>query len=158
MIEGERVEVSTEVAASADKVWDVVADVTIPTQFSSELTEAEWIDSPGLGARFRGYNENGDDRWSTTCTVIEWEPERRFSYVVEDVDDPVATWGFAITPNGTGSTLSMHAEIGPGESYPRTAAAADPEHAAEIIHRRLQVFERNMTATIEGMARIAESR
>jgi hypothetical protein len=35
-------------------------------------------------------------------------------------------------------------------------AAADPDHAGEIIARRLRHFSKNMTATVEGIKAMVE--
>jgi len=47
--------------------------------------------------------------------------------------------------------------MGPAPSPPRAAAAADPEHAGEIIARRLRQWTKNMTATVEGIKALAEA-
>jgi len=44
-------------AASADRVWDLVSDITRIGEFSPETFEAEWLGDatgPAVGARFRG--------------------------------------------------------------------------------------------------------
>jgi len=44
-------------AAPADDMWNLVADVRNTGRFSPETFEAEWLDGdagPALGARFRG--------------------------------------------------------------------------------------------------------
>jgi polyketide cyclase/dehydrase/lipid transport protein len=71
--------VTVPMAASADEVWNIVADVRNTGKFSPEVIEAEWLDGatgPALGARFRGHvrrNEIGPVYW-TTCRVTACEP------------------------------------------------------------------------------------
>jgi hypothetical protein len=73
--------VTVPMAAPADKIWNIVADVRNTGKFSPEVIEAEWLDGatgPALGARFRGHvrrNEIGPVYW-TTCRVTACEPGR----------------------------------------------------------------------------------
>jgi hypothetical protein len=56
-------------AAPAQQIWDLVADVRNTGKFSPEVMEAEWLDGatgPALGAKFRGHvkrNEIGPVYW-----------------------------------------------------------------------------------------------
>ncbi len=153
----ERVEVEALVNAPVDRVWALVTDVDLPSRFSREFQGGEWLDEPGPGATFRGHSKIGDVEWSTTCTVVDFRPGEAFTWVVESVDEPVATWGFTLTGGNEGVVLGMHATLGPAMSPPRAAAAADPGHADEIIARRLRHWTKNMTATVEGLKGCAES-
>ena len=49
---------TVHMAAPADKVWDLIADVRNTRRFSPEVIEAEWLGDatgPALGAKFRGH-------------------------------------------------------------------------------------------------------
>ena len=46
------VEVEIAVAADVAKVWSFISDINVPAQFSREFKGAEWLDTPGLAARF----------------------------------------------------------------------------------------------------------
>ena len=83
-------------AAPVDRVWALVTDVDLPARFSREFQGGEWLDEPGPGATFRGHNRIGDMEWSTTCTVVDFRPGEAFTWVVESVDEPVATWGYTL--------------------------------------------------------------
>lgn len=73
---------TVHIAAPADKIWDLIADVRNTGRFSPETFEAEWLDGatgPALGVRFRGHvrrNEIGPVYW-TTCQVTACEPVLR---------------------------------------------------------------------------------
>ena len=157
MATDERVEVEAVVAAPVHRVWALVTDVDLPARFSREFQGGEWLDEPGPGATFRGHNKIGDMEWSTTCIVVDFRPGRAFTWVVDSVDEPVATWGYTLDERSGGVRLGMHATLGPAPSPPRAAAAADPERADEIIARRLRHWRKNMTATVEGVKGLAES-
>src|ERR1700740_2855907 len=76
---------TVHMAAPADKIWDLIADVRNTGRFSPEVFDAEWLDGatgPALGARFRGHvkrNEIGPVYW-TTCRVTACEPGREFGF------------------------------------------------------------------------------
>lgn len=152
----ERVDVAVDVDAPVGRVWELVLDVDLPARFSREFEAGEWLDQPGPGARFRGHNRIGDMAWSTTCTVVDFRPGEAFTWAVESVDHPVAVWGYTLDAGDAGVRLGMHATLGPAPSPPRTAAAADPDHAEEVIARRLRHWTKNMTATVEGIKGLAE--
>ena len=69
----------------ADRVWDLVSDVTRIGEFSPETFEAEWLGGatgPAVGARFRGHvrrNGRGPVYW-TVCTVTACDPGRQFGF------------------------------------------------------------------------------
>jgi uncharacterized protein YndB with AHSA1/START domain len=153
----DRVDVSTSIAAPVERVWALVTDIDLPARFSREFVGGEWLDDPGQGARFRGHNRIGDVEWSTTCIVVDFRPGEAFAWAVESVDESVAVWGYTLEGSDGEVRLGMHATMGPGPSPPRAAAAADPEHAEEIITRRLRHWSKNMTATVEGIRGLAEA-
>jgi uncharacterized protein YndB with AHSA1/START domain len=153
----DRVDVSLSIAAPVERVWVLVTDVDLPARFSREFQGGEWLDDPAEGARFRGHNRIGEVEWTTTCTVVDFRPGEAFSWAVESVDEPVAVWGYTLERCDDGVLLRMHATMGHAPSAPRAAAAADPEHAGEIIARRLRQWTRNMSATVEGIKGLAEA-
>jgi uncharacterized protein YndB with AHSA1/START domain len=103
--------VTVHMDAAPEKVWALVSDVTQIGRFSPETFEAEWIDGstgPMAGARFRGHvrrNEKGPVYW-TTCTVLESEPNRKFSFYVGRTDDPLNTWSYELQPSNGGTNVT----------------------------------------------------
>jgi uncharacterized protein YndB with AHSA1/START domain len=107
-----RDEVTVHMAAPAERIWELVSDVTQIGRFSPETFEAEWIDGatgPAVGARFRGHvrrNEKGPVYW-TTCTVVACEPGHEFTFAVGGAGDAaVNTWSYRLVPNGTGTDVT----------------------------------------------------
>jgi hypothetical protein len=93
------------VDATPEQVWAVLADVTRTGEWSHETEGSEWLDgdtTAAAGARFRGRNRNGRQRWSRVCemltvgapSVISWRtvPSRiypdstRWTYEITAVD------------------------------------------------------------------------
>jgi hypothetical protein len=102
--------VTVHMAASADRVWDLVSDVTRVGEFSPETFEAEWLDAtgPAVGARFRGHvrrNGRGPVYW-TVCTVTACDPRRDFGFSVGPPDRSLVlnTWRYQLEPGADGGT------------------------------------------------------
>lgn len=94
------------VRASPDDVYAVVSDPVAMAGYSPECHRVRWVDPPGrdpVGARFRGSNRLGLARWSTTATVTDATPGRRFAYDVAFLGLPVSSWSYELeaTEDGT---------------------------------------------------------
>ena len=98
-------------AAPADRIWELIADVRNTGRFSPETFEAEWLDGvtgPELGVRFRGHvrrNGIGPVYW-TTCRVTECDPAREFGFAVLIGDRPANHWHYQLTPAGDGTEVT----------------------------------------------------
>jgi hypothetical protein len=158
-------EVDVFVAAPPEAVWPLVSEINTPSQFRTELQKAVWqeidgLDSPPpcLGARFTGHNfhpARGD--WQTCNVIVACEPNRVFSWSVgEDPSFPAANWRFELTPEGDGTRLRYRAQMGPGPSGMTAVIEQMPDKEERIIARRLEEWQRNMTATIAGIKEMAE--
>ncbi len=108
--------VTVNMAATPDEVWKLVSDVTQIGRYSPETFEAEWIDGatgPEVGARFRGHvkrNGIGPKYW-TTCTVVESEPGREFSFGVGNSDIPLNVWRYRLKPVGDTTDVTESFEL-----------------------------------------------
>ena len=155
------IEVATRVAASAERVWDLITDVGRIHEFSPEVVAARWLDDTGpvVGARFAGTNRLGEFEWQRICTVVEAEPPRKFSYVVGDRFDgsPSARWTFELERDGGGTDIVQRfVHLPEGRSGTRLLADQAPERAAEIIETRRQILESGMTETLAKLKRLLE--
>lgn len=159
--DGPTVEVSTEIAAPAERVWALVTDIELPSRFSAEFLGATWVDADGpvVGARFVGRNHHDAlGEWETTSYVTRLEPLRRFEWAVTDPESPSASWWFELEPLGPGQVVLRQAtRMGPGRSGLNIAIDAMPDKEERIIARRLAEHERNMQATVDGVKRLAEA-
>lgn len=98
--------------APADRIWDLVSDVTRIGRYSPETFEAEWLDGatgPAVGARFRGHvkrNGWGPTYW-TTCTVTDCDPGRVFAFGVgAPGKTPLNVWKYQLEPAGDGTDVT----------------------------------------------------
>lgn len=151
------VEVSATIRALPGVVWEYVTDINISSRFQDEFQGADWLDEgPALGARFVGRNSSGRFEWETTCTVVECTPESTFSWVVNDVEDPVATWTFLLQEVEEGTLLTYHRVVGMGESGLTRAIEKYPDREEEIIADRDAVHREHMQAVVDGIKALAE--
>jgi hypothetical protein len=90
----------TEVHASPEVVYALVSDPPRMSELTEELARVSWLDGAreaAVGVRFRGHNRIAWRRWSTTATVTDAEPGRRFAFEVSSVAGiPVSRWQYDI--------------------------------------------------------------
>jgi hypothetical protein len=108
---------TVHIAATADQLWDLVADITRIGEFSPETFEAQWLpgaDGPGIGACFRGHvrrNGRGPVYW-TTCTVIASDPGREFAFSVAGPGGKMLnTWRYEFCPRAEGTDVTESFEL-----------------------------------------------
>ncbi len=156
MADGPTTEASIVVDATPAELWPLVTDIDLPARFSDEFQGGEWLDGAteaALGARFRGTNENPRvGRWQVICTVVEFEHERAFGWVVNDLDAPAAAWRFTLKQVGEGTRLAQWVRLGPGPSGLTAAIERIPDREHDIIVRRLDGLRSNMEANLRGIA------
>jgi uncharacterized protein YndB with AHSA1/START domain len=110
--------VTVHMAASPQKVWELVSDVTRIGRYSPETFEAEWTDGatgPAVGAGFRGHvkrNGRGPTYW-TSCVVTESEPGKSFAFGVGPPGKPLNVWRYDIAPAGDGSDVTESFTLSP---------------------------------------------
>lgn len=156
--DGPSIEVDVLVDAPIERIWELVADINLPALFSTEFLGADWLDDvPGVGARFQGRNHHKSlGGWETTSFVTRYEPPRAFGWAVTDPDNPSSSWWFELEQERGGVRLRQGMRMGPAPSGLTIAITAMPEKEERIVVRRLQEFETNMRATVEGIKRLAE--
>ena len=106
-----RIEVTEQVTATPEAVWDLVADISRMGEWSPETTKAVWIDGAvgaTVGARFKGTNRRGVARWSTRCQVIDAIPGEVFTF---RVGKGPTTWSYRMAAVGDGCRVTETAQI-----------------------------------------------
>lgn len=148
------VSVTRDIAAPPERVWELVSDMTRMGEWSPEATGGKWLQGatgPAAGARFRGTNRAGWQRWSTTCTVTECVPGERFSFAVTAGPAKVATWSYEIERTADGSRVT--------ESWTdeRSSLFAGLSKRLTGIKDRAAHNRTNMERTLESLERAATS-
>ena len=147
------VEVSTRIEASPDRVWELVGDPTRMGEWSPECRRVEWVGSataPAVRARFRGHNRRGWRSWTTTGTIVGYEPGREIAW-------DVGSAGFAThyRPRSDGA-LALDAPDGRGPAAPMKRLPVDLAANAESLGARV-VRAGTLAEIREGLAAAREA-
>jgi uncharacterized protein YndB with AHSA1/START domain len=108
-----RLEITREIAAPPDLIYDAVSDVTRMGEWSEECHDCQWhegSDSAIVGAIFDGHNRYGDHEWTTQAKVIEADPGRAFAFECSMMEFHYSTWGYRIEPTESGSCVTEWSE------------------------------------------------
>ncbi|BBX16365.1 cyclase [Mycolicibacterium duvalii] len=141
-------------AAPADRIWELVANVENIGRFSPETFEAEWLDGaagPALGARFRGHvrrNEIGPVYW-TTCRVTACAPDREFGFEVLVGDRAVNNWHYRLSPTAAGTDVTESFRLNPSPLMSVFAVAGGQ------LRRRRNL--RDMRTTLHRIKNVVEA-
>jgi hypothetical protein len=145
-------EVKIWVRAAPETLWSAVADPTRYGEWSPENRGARWKTGggPGPGAVFQGRNKRRFMRWSTTCTVLEWDPPKRFSF---EVTQSRMRWGYILEPDADGTLVTEWREhVAP---LPGPAKLVMASGLAGKDRERLLVDD--MRVTLERIKRAVEA-
>jgi uncharacterized protein YndB with AHSA1/START domain len=96
--------------AAPARIWELIGDPTRMGEWSPECRRVTWAGGgggPRLGAKFKGHNRRGWRRWTTTGTIVAFEPEREIGWDVDVAGFAVARWSYRIEADagGTSSTV-----------------------------------------------------
>ena len=146
-----RGEATIEVAASPDRLYKLVSDITRMGEWSPECCRCEWLDGATeatVGARFEGHNRSGPLRWTTTPTVRRADPGREFAFTVTIDGRDVTHWRYRLEPSGAGTRVT--------ESYEFVWA---PLHLriADVLLQRDRQLRAGMRKTLERLKTVAET-
>jgi nitroreductase/uncharacterized protein YndB with AHSA1/START domain len=154
------VTVEVDIAATPERVWDLVSDINISARFSNEFQGAEWVDSDGPqeGASFIGHNKRTDvnREWDTTSWVVACDPPLVFAWNVNDRDEPSAQWRFELEKIPGGTRLRQRLVIGPSLSATGHAMKDNPDQAEQILASRQEQHRGNMALNLNGIKETAE--
>jgi ligand-binding SRPBCC domain-containing protein len=152
--------VQIRIAAPPERVWDLVSEIALMAELSSELQEVAWLDGatgPAVGHRFTGRNAHpAMGEWETVSTVTECDPPYRFAWAVGDPAHPAATWRFTLKPDREGTLLEQWYQMGPGRSGLNIAIDAMPDKEQKIVFVRLREHEAAMNHNLAEIKDRAE--
>jgi len=105
----DEVQVTTEIAASPDQVWAMVADLPRMAEWSPENVGVTWRKGATAavpGASFAGTNRQGGKSWSTVGTVLLADPGRTLSFRVTAAGMKVSVWTYQFEPTDSGCRVT----------------------------------------------------
>lgn len=107
----QHVEVSRVIAATPQRVYELVADLPRMGEWSPEATGGKWLKGAtgaAVGARFKGTNRKGRIRWSTAVKVVTAEPGHEFAFDVTAMGFGVARWGYRMEAVDGGTKVTEY--------------------------------------------------
>jgi uncharacterized protein YndB with AHSA1/START domain len=148
-----RLEISRDIAAPPELVYDAISDVKRMGEWSEECHDCEWhegYDGPVVGAIFDGHNRYGEHEWTTQATVIKADPGRAFAFECSMMEFHYSTWGYRIEPTESGSRVTEWNEDLRPESV--------MEFSKEIsgVDDRTERNRKTMSDTLERLATALE--
>ncbi len=141
-----------DVAASPERVFELVSDLLGMARVSEEYASGKWLGAAGpeVGARFRGINRRGWRGWSTVSTVTDASPER-FAFDVRSLGMLVSRWQYDIEPTADGCRVTESTwDRRPAWYRPITVLATG-------VKDRAVTNQRNIEATLRRLKNTAES-
>ena len=139
-----------DVAAPAEKVWELVADLPRMGEWSPENQGGKWIkgaSGPALGSVFKGSNKNGVRRWSTNATVVACEPGKVFEFAVTAGPLVVATWRYEFEDTESGCRVTESWRTCP--SWFVVVARVMGDHSASHAEEEMGATLANLAAAVE---------
>jgi hypothetical protein len=145
-----RYQESIQIAAPADLIYDMVADVTSTGDRSPECRRVEWLGEPAravTGARFRGQNRWRGFTWSRNATIERADRGHEFAFKTEPghgIYHDATTWRYQFEPSGDdGTRVTESYEL----SAPRWLKTMDtmlgrPKALRKGLHRTLVNLKR----------------
>lgn len=146
--------VTVHMAGPAERIWELVSDVTMIGRFSPETFEAEWVDGatgPAVGARFRGHVRRLPREYVywTDCEVTACEPGREFGFAVMVRGRAINNWHYLLVPAGDGTDVT--------ESFRLTGSPLLAWYRWTAGPFRTRTNLRDMRATLERVRDVVEA-
>jgi uncharacterized protein YndB with AHSA1/START domain len=108
---------TTDIAAPAERVYDIVADVTSTGERSPECRRVEWLGEstrPVIGARFRGRNRWRGFSWWREVEILRADRGREFAFETKPgrgIYHDTTRWRYRFDPTGDGTRVTESYEF-----------------------------------------------
>ena len=107
---------SIDIAATPDRVWELVGDPRRMAEWSPQVTSVrlrEGFDRVEVGAEFTNRNQIDELAWTTHATVVRLEPGRELAFRIAE---NWVVWSYTVEPTETGCRLIERREAPEGLS------------------------------------------
>ncbi len=145
---------SVVIAAPADSVYTLVADMPRMGEWSPECQRVEWLDGstgPAEGATFMGHNKGGPHgvlKWSRRGRVLSADPGRQFAFATEEGGQEGVVWRYTFEAVEGGTRVTESYEI---RRIPTWARIVD------VPTNRARELREGLHHTLEQLKGAAES-
>lgn len=108
---------STEVAATPDALYDLIADLPQMGRWSPECHTVDWTggaSGPAVGAAFVGHNRGGPGglmRWQRAGRVLVAERGREFTFITEEGGRESTVWTYRFEAKAGHTTVTETYEV-----------------------------------------------
>ncbi|GIH08851.1 hypothetical protein Rhe02_69180 [Rhizocola hellebori] len=143
------------VAAPAERVYAAVSDVRRMARWSPECF-AVWVlgrRPDGLPRSFVGWNRRAGYIWFTTCQVAVAKPGSEFAFDVTSFGQPISRWGYRLTPEGEGTTVTEYWQDRRG----RAGMVLGRIFTGKVAHDRPAANRGNMAKTLARLKKELEA-
>jgi hypothetical protein len=107
--------VSMHMAAPADAIYALIADVTRTPEFSPEILKCTWLDGatgPAVGARFAARNKVPKrPPWTNKPVVTVVEPNKTFAFARTEKFAGTVEWTYRLAPDGDGTLVTEQYDV-----------------------------------------------
>jgi uncharacterized protein YndB with AHSA1/START domain len=146
---------SLSVAAPADRVYDLVADLPRMGEWSPECERVTWrggATGAAEGAHFLGHNRVGQVRWMTQGEVVTVVPGRHLAFEITFGLLKIARWEYLIVPDDADPSRCTVVEEWTDRRPLWYRAPAD-----RALGSRMKINHRGMLETLANLKVAAES-
>ena len=100
-----------DIDAPVDKVWELITDTRRMPEWSPQCRMMKALGALRQGTRTLNLNRRDRLYWTTTSTITELVPQRKFAFRVNTNN---TIWSYELEPTATGTRVveSRHAENG----------------------------------------------
>ncbi len=141
---------SISINSTAQAAFDALSHLERMGEFSPENTGGHWVSGgPALGAKFRGTNANGKDRWTTSAKVTTFDSPRRFGFDVSVALVPVSRWLYEISGEDGSITVT--------ETWQDRRSALARKVTKGAVTDRESFTRNSIRHTLENLKRVLES-
>ncbi len=157
MADGPGTLVEQDIDAPIERLWELISDIDMPAQFSTEFLGATWSDDvgerPEIGDRFTGRNvHESRGEWEVECFIDRYDAPYQFGWATSDVDSPGARWRFELEPIAGSTRVRFRLILGPGPSGITRIIEKRPDLTTRVIDARLTDLRANMQRVVDGLA------
>jgi uncharacterized protein YndB with AHSA1/START domain len=146
---------SLTVAAPADRVYDLVADLPRMGEWSPECERVTWrggATAAAEGAQFLGHNKAGAVRWMTQGEVVTVVTGRNLAFEIRFGLLKIARWEYFIVPDDVDPSTCTVVEEWTDRRPLWYRAPAD-----RVLGSRMKINHRGMVQTLANLKNAAES-
>lgn len=150
-VHGMHREVSIDINASPEAVYDLVSDLPRMGEWSPENIGGEWQDggSGEVGDRYIGHNKAGDRSWSVPVMITIADRGKCFEFVTRPDEGPYVRWAYRLELSGSGTQVT---EVWDVEQLPPALQSLTQEQLDE----RSRNTEAGMATTLAAIKATAE--